>query len=185
MVVTVSLIPASQCTDQQRVLFVSLQLLQDWSKNSHSWCQYGCQMLPRVLCTLSSFCNFPITTFRLIQFKLYSQLKFNLNPKSTFPFSSPFFSFHISGKHSFWPDWLNKEFLQLILSEVPPWFLCPSLLLSPSHSPLSDDFQQTSTWDLQFLVLPFNRLSLCKRNSFLLDGYLTFLAIILNYLHKT
>lgn len=35
------------------------------------------------------FSNFPITTFRLVQFKLYSQFKFNLNPKSTF--FSPFF----------------------------------------------------------------------------------------------
>lgn len=116
-------------------------------------CQYGCQMVSSLLYTLSFFSNFPTTTFRLVQFKLYSQFKFNLNPKSTF--FSPFFV------STFQEDILSD--LTDSLKNFCTWFSLKchlgfsALLWSPSHSLLSVDFPQTSSWDLQFLALPFRK----------------------------
>lgn len=183
MVVAVRLISASQCTDQQRVLFVSLQLLQVWSKNSHSWCQYGCQMVPSLLCPLSS-AIFPQAHSDLFNSNYIVNSNLILT-QSQLSLSSLFF-FHISGRHSFWPVWLIKKYLHLILSEVPSWFLCP-FVKSLSQSSLC--WFPTNLFLRSTIPCPSfqkdNWLSVCKRNSFLLDSYLTFLAIILNYLHKT
>lgn len=181
MLVAVSLISTSQCTDQHRVLFVSLQPLQAQSKNSQEceWQDWS-KKVPSLLHTLSPPCDFPLTTLRLVQFKLYSEFKFNLNPNSIFSFSSPFFLFTFQTYHKLFlnlTDSLRDFSVLSVLSEEMPGFLCPSLSWSPSNSPNP-------------LLEPYNSLSSFHKNGSLykrkhtysgqlcgIPGYLTELPV--------
>lgn len=184
MLVAVSLISTSQCTDQHRVLFVSLQPLQAQSKNSQEceWQDWSTKV-PSLLHTLSPPCDFPLTTFRLVQFKLYSEFKFNLNPNSIFSFSSPFFLFTFQTYHKFFLN-LTDSLKNFCTHFSQRWCLGSSahLFHGVSQTP------PTLYLSLTIHCLPFTKMVVfifIRESIFILDSYVAFLAISLSYLYKT
>lgn len=181
MLVAVSLISTSQCTDQHRVLFVSLQPLQAQSKNSQEceWQDWSTKV-PSLLHTLSPPCDFPLTTFRLVQFKLYSEFKFNLNPNSIFSFSSPFFLFTFQTYHKFFLN-LTDSLKNFCTHFSQRWCLDSSAhlswSLSNSPNPLLEPYNSLSSFHKNGSLYFYKRKRIYSGQLCGIPGYLTELPV--------